>query len=156
MKKIITLTLGVTCFMAVLAQPGRPGPGMEGKPGPGIQRLESMHVAYLTRELALTPEEAQQFWPVYNKYRKEMKSAFDRSAPNPDPLDRQQKMLDIRKKYREEFAKNLGKERANKVFNSADRFREMVRHAAEKRRKGGHPQRPPQRLQPRKNRAPQE
>lgn len=156
MKKIITLTLGVAAFMAVLAQPGRPGPVKDGKPGPGVQRLESMHVAYLTRELALTPEEAQQFWPVYNKYRKEMKSTFDRSAPNPDPLDRQQKMLDIRKKYREEFAKSLGKERANKVFNSADRFRSMVKNAAEKRRKGGHPQRPPQRPQPRKNRAPQE
>lgn len=156
MKKIITLTLGVTAFMTILAQPGRPGPGIDGKPGPGIQRLESMHVAYLTRELALTPEEAQQFWPVYNKYRKEVKTSFDRSTQNPDPLDRQQKMLDIRKKYREEFAKSLGKERANKVFNSADHFRNMVKHAAEKRRKNGYQQRPSQRPQHRKNRAPQE
>jgi hypothetical protein len=115
-----------------------------------------MHVAYLTRELALTPEEAQQFWPVYNKYRKDLKSAFDRSAPNPDPLDRQQKMLDIRKKYREEFSKSLGKDRANKVFGSADRFREMVKHEAERRRKSGPQQRPLQRPHQKKNRMPLE
>jgi hypothetical protein len=151
MKKIITLTLGVTAFVAVLAQPGRPG-----KPGPGVQRLEAMHVAFLTRELALTPEEAQQFWPVYEKYKKELKASFNSNAGQQDPLDRQQKMLDIRKKYRDEFAKSLGKERANKVFNYEDHFRTMVKHAAEKRRKNGYQQRPPQRPQPRKNWAPQE
>ena len=151
MKKIITLTLGVTAFMAVLAQPGRPG-----KPGPGVQRLESLQVAYLTRELALTPEEAQQFWPVYEKYKKEIKTSFTNNTGQVDPLERQQKMLDIRKKYRDEFAKSLGKERANKVFNSADRFREMVKHAAEKRRNGGPQQRPQQRPHQKKNKLPQD
>jgi len=151
MKKIITLTLGVTAFMAVLAQPGRPG-----KPGPGVQRLESLQVAYLTRELALTPEEAQQFWPVFEKYKKEIKTSFTNNTGQVDPLERQQKMLDIRKKYRDEFAKSLGKERANKVFNSADRFREMVKHAAEKRRNGGPQQRPQQRPHQKKNKLPQD
>lgn len=150
MKKIITLTLGFMSIFAAFAQPG-----MKGKPGPGAQRLEAMHVAYLTRELALTPEEAQQFWPVYNKYRRELKNTFDQSTPNQDPLERQQKMLDIRKKYRDDFSKSLGRERANKVFNSADRFREMVKHAAEKRKNGG-PQGPQQRPHPKRNRMPQE
>ena len=151
MKRMITLTLGVMASMAVFAQPG-----MKGKQGPGVERLEAMHVAYLTRELALTPEEAQQFWPVYNKYRRELKNTFDQSAPNQDPLERQQKMLDIRKKYRDEFSKSLGKERANKVFNSADRFREMVKHAAEKRRNGGPQHRPQQRPHQKRNRLPQD
>lgn len=151
MKRTITLALGVMACMAVFAQPG-----MKGKQGPGVQRLEAMHVAYLTRELSLTPEEAQQFWPSYNKYRRELKNTFDQSAPNQDPLERQQKMLDIRKKYRDEFSKSLGKERANKVFNSADRFREMVKHAAEKRRNNGPHNRPQDRQYQKRNRLPQD
>ena len=151
MKTIITLLVCLLAYITTIAQPG-----MKDSAGPGVQRLEAMHVAYLTRELALTPEEAQQFWPVYNKYRKDLKSAFDQTAPNTDPLDRQQKMLDIRKKYREECSKSLGKDRANKVFDSADRFREMVRHEAERRRKGGLQQRPQQRPHQKKNRMPLE
>lgn len=157
MKRMIILTVGIIASMVVNAQPGRPGrPGMDGKPGPGVQRLEAMHVAYLTRELALTPEEAQQFWPVYNKYRKELKASFDNTSANQDPLERQQKMLDIRKKYREEFSKSLGRDRANKVFNSADHFREMVKRTAENRKKGGQQQRPPQRMHQKRSWVPQD
>ena len=87
MKKIITLTLGVTAFVAVLAQPGRPG-----KPGPGVQRLEAMHVAFLTRELALTPEEAQQFWPVYEKYKKELKDQYKKQKKLQKKLNNDQSL----------------------------------------------------------------
>ncbi len=34
-------------------------------------RIQSEHIAYLTSELELTPEEAEKFWPVYNKAHKE-------------------------------------------------------------------------------------
>lgn len=151
MKIFITLSILLISLSASVAQPGNPG-----RPGPGVQRLEAMHIAYLTRELALTPEEAQQFWPVYNKYRKELKKALDQSAPSHDPLDRQEKMLDIQKKYREEFSKSLGRDRANKVFGSADRFREMVKKAAERRRKDMQDQRMQQRPHPKKGRMPLE
>ncbi|MCD6111654.1 MAG: hypothetical protein J7J86_00130 [Bacteroidales bacterium] len=36
----------------------------------GKQRIESLKIAYLTEKLMLTTEEAQNFWPVYNKYEK--------------------------------------------------------------------------------------
>lgn len=130
MKQLITAILAFLAIEAV-AQPERPI-----RPGQGMQKLEAMHIAYLTRELALTPEEAQQFWPVYNKYRNELRSTFKQGTGAVDPLEQQQKMLDIRKKYRGEFAKSLGNERANRVFGSADHFRDMVRKAAENRRKG--------------------
>ena len=41
-------------------------------------RLESEHVAYLTSELELTPEEAASFWPVYNKAQAEQKACFEK------------------------------------------------------------------------------
>jgi Spy/CpxP family protein refolding chaperone len=31
-------------------------------------QIKAMKVAFLTRELSLTPEEAEKFWPIYNAY----------------------------------------------------------------------------------------
>lgn len=39
------------------------------------QKLMSEKVAFLTIELDITPEEAQAFWPVYNKTEKELDEA---------------------------------------------------------------------------------
>ena len=36
------------------------------------ERLESFKIAHITEELALTTEEAQRFWPVYNEYTDEL------------------------------------------------------------------------------------
>lgn len=36
------------------------------------ERLESFKIAHITEELALTTEEAQRFWPVYNEYTQEL------------------------------------------------------------------------------------
>lgn len=90
-------------------------------------RLQSLEIAYLTKELNLSPEEAQKFWPVYNKYSAEMKGTFRNKEQDPDVLDKQQKLLDIRKKYRTEFLKVLSPDRVNQVFTSEVKFRELVR-----------------------------
>jgi hypothetical protein len=36
------------------------------------QRIEAIKVAFITKKLDLTTEEAQKFWPVYNNYQKEL------------------------------------------------------------------------------------
>lgn len=40
------------------------------------QKMLSEKIAYLTVELGITPEEAQQFWPVYNEVNKERDEAM--------------------------------------------------------------------------------
>jgi hypothetical protein len=90
-------------------------------------RLQSLEIAYITSELNLSPEEAQKFWPVYNKYSVEMKGAIRKKENDPDILDKQQQVLDIRKKYRNEFLKVLSPDRVNQLFTSEMKFREMVR-----------------------------
>lgn len=65
MKKLILflgLTLIASCYL--LAQHG-----MKQKDD-WIQKIKSEKVAYLTTELQLSPEEAQNFWPVYNEFDK--------------------------------------------------------------------------------------
>ena len=96
-------------------------------------KLQSLEIAYLTKELNLSPEEAQKFWPVYNKYSAEMKETLRNKANDPDVLDKQQKLLDIRKKYRSEFLKVLSPDRVNQVFTSEVKFREMVRRELQDR-----------------------
>jgi hypothetical protein len=102
------------------------GPGRDG-------RLKSLEIAYLTRELNITPEEAEKFWPVYNKYQEEMRTAMNNSKED-DILERQQQMLNIRKKYKNDFSKILTPERANKLYEAEGKFRDMVRKELQERR----------------------
>jgi Spy/CpxP family protein refolding chaperone len=102
------------------------------------KKMEAMESAYLTRELNLTPEEAQKFWPVYNQYKNEARGIM-RDKSMTDPLDKQQKFLDLRKKYRNDFAKILTMERANKLYQSEDNFRAMVRREWMERKGQGKP-----------------
>lgn len=36
------------------------------------ERIKALKVSFLTEELALTPSEAQKFWPIYNSYDEKM------------------------------------------------------------------------------------
>jgi len=64
MKKL-TILVSFLLFSSIIAeaQPPRRGPMQE-----RFRELESRRVAFITRELSLTPQEAQVFWPVYNEY----------------------------------------------------------------------------------------
>lgn len=110
--------------------------------GTEAKKIQAMEVAYMTKELNLSPEEAQRFWPVFNKYRDEMRSVLN-NRNTTDQLERQQQALDLRKRYRNEFSRILTQERANRVFSSEDQFRQMVRREFQKRqmeRRGTNPQ----------------
>lgn len=87
------------------------------------QNIEALKVAFISKELALTPEEAQKFWPVYNQYSKELNSTL---RDEKDVLVRDEKVLNLRKSYKDQFSKVLGQERMNRVFNSEGRFRQLL------------------------------
>jgi len=38
-----------------------------------IKKIQAMEMAFITKELNLSPDEAQKFWPVFNQYRNELK-----------------------------------------------------------------------------------
>lgn len=129
MKRFL-LSVLISLPLLVAAQPPEGRPGM---PPPRDGRLKSLEIAYLTRELDITPAEAEKFWPVYNKYQEEMKTAHQ-STKDDDILERQQQMLNIRKKYKPDFTKLLGAERTNKLFEAEGKFRDMVRKELQERR----------------------
>jgi len=109
------------------------------------QNLEALKVAFISKELALTPEEAQKFWPVYNQYSKELNSALREKK---DVLVRDEKVLNLRKSYKDQFTKVLGQERMNRVFNSEGRFRQLLIKA---NMRNQNKQNKPNRQMPRRN-----
>jgi hypothetical protein len=87
------------------------------------QNIEALKVAFISRELNLTPAEAEKFWPVYNEYSQELKLTF---RDNPDVLDRDEKILNIRKRYKEQFIKIVGPDRTNNLFGAEGRFHQLL------------------------------
>ncbi len=125
MKRIALIISWVICGFIGFAQ-------TDETKGEDSKKIQAMEVAYITKELNLSPEEAEKFWPIFNKYRGDAKAVIgDRTIT--DPLDRQQKILDLRKKYRTEFTRVLTNDRGNRVFPAEDQFRQMVRRELLKR-----------------------
>lgn len=95
------------------------------------QDIQALKVAFITKELELTPDEAEKFWPVYNQYDKEMEEA---AKPNPDNIIRDEKILNVKKKYQGQFTKVLGsQQRMNRLFNAQDKFRKLLIRALQQR-----------------------
>lgn len=125
MRKIVYLLLLLLPFSGI---------AQDGIRGENRQRLEAIQIAYLTKELSLTTQDAEKFWPVYNKYQDELRGLL-KNGGDEDVLNRQQKALDIRKKYKPDFVKILGADRTNKLFQAEDKFREMVKRELQNRQK---------------------
>lgn len=126
MKKIFLL-FGFITFATLLTN----GQGVADT-GTGREKIKMLEIGYLTRQLQLSSNEAEKFWPLFDKYRKELRSVVkDKNIS--DNLERQQKALDIRKKYRKDFSIILDEERGRKVYEAEDRFKTMVRREMQQR-----------------------
>jgi hypothetical protein len=87
------------------------------------QGIDALKVAFISRELDLTPDEAQKFWPIYNQYAKDLKNTISRGN---DALERDEKVLNLRKSYKDQFSNVLGQQRMNKMYNAEGRFRNLL------------------------------
>lgn len=95
--------------------------------------IEALKVAYITRQLNLTPEEAQKFWPVHNIYFEELKKARKENIDN--ELVFEEKALNVRKKYNADFRKILmSDERVNKMYKLEKDFNNELRKELMNRR----------------------
>lgn len=86
------------------------------------QKIEALYIAYMTRELSLTEDEAQKFWPVHAQFDDEVRAIKMESAE----LERQQAILNIKKKYQDRFTKILGATRTNDFFVKDGEFRKKL------------------------------
>ena len=135
------------CITGVAKAQGPPPP----PPGLDDEKIEALRIAFLTKYLDLSTDEAQKFWPVYNDMQEEMdvikeKEKDLRKGKEIDKMtdeelnkmisshfENEQKMLDIKKKYLEEFKKVLPLKKVALLADAENEFkREMMKHARDK------------------------
>ena len=112
------------------------------------QQVEAVKIAFITQKLNLNSSEAEKFWPVYNQYQGEMREVFklrraakNKKEANADDkltgeLDFESRLLDIRKKYKQEFSKVIPTEKVSQFYEAEREFREqMIRELKDRRKK---------------------
>ena len=153
MKKFILVTIITTIAKLGFAQ-GPPGP----PPGMDDEKVEALRIAFLTKYLDLSTDEAQKFWPVYNQMRAELKVVMDKEMDlrkgksvndmKDDELnklinshfDNEQAMLDIKRKYAEEFKKVLPLRKIALLADAENEFkREVLKNFRDKQGPPGGP-----------------
>lgn len=128
-KLLLIISLFLTVGLATVAQDG----GTE-KKNPG-GRVEALKIAYLTQKLNLSTEEAQKFWPIYNKYAAEIrKTRSDGRLNKETEIEIEEKILGIRKKYNGEFTKALSPEKVNAFFKAEKDFGTVLQKELMERR----------------------
>ena len=150
----------MTCMIAVALHSMQFAHAQEELDPSKRERLEALKVAYLTQELNLTPEEAQQFWPLYNEMTQKMRSIRKEQRGNrmnakknfdslsdealAEAIDRElefeQHELDLKKEYTAKFKRILPIKKVAKLHTAEKEFRrELLQSAREKRRPPGGP-----------------
>lgn len=86
------------------------------------ERIQSLKIAFITQKLELTSEEAQSFWPIYNRYEGDLKLVNSQNKGG-DIIDNEEKVLNVRKRYRVEFVKVIGQTKMNNLFHAEREFR---------------------------------
>jgi Spy/CpxP family protein refolding chaperone len=103
-----------------------------------FKKIEAIKASYITRRMDLTPEESQRFWPVYNQYQKELTQILIQKRQNmhqsqEDPekrlntdIEYENKLLLLRKKYKNEFLKVLSAEKVSLLMRCEREFKEEL------------------------------
>lgn len=126
------------------------------------EKVEQLKIAYFTKELNLTSQEAEKFWPVYNEMekkiktlRKERKKIYKELEENGDSLsveavkkhtnsifDNEMAEITIKKEYYSKIGAVIGYKKATKVYKVERSFkRELLIRLKEEKGQGAKPQR---------------
>ena len=115
MKKHLLLLLLLFAIFSI-------GKAQEDNSARRAEKIQALKIAFITQKLQLKPAEAQKFWPVYNEYQDEITN-LRANRKGDDVLENEEKLLNIRKKYKPSFQKILGAEKLNDLFNAERDFR---------------------------------
>jgi hypothetical protein len=116
------LTIFLSLATAAGAQDGRGGPG---------DRIRERMREYLQNRLNLSRAESERFAPVFINYFNELRSVNQQYRS--DRLVLQQKIVDLRLRYREQFRPIMGEKRSNDVFVYEHDFVDEVKRIREER-----------------------
>ncbi len=99
---------------------------------PNGATIQGLKIAFITKQLSLTTDEAEKFWPMYYTYTGELKKA--KLEKKEDVLGLEEEVLSIRKKYQSAFKKLLlSDDRSNKVLTAERDFNNVIRKELQQR-----------------------
>lgn len=132
------------------------GWALQAQAQPGRDKVEQYRIAFITKRLDLTVDEAKLFWPVYNKYQDELETLRKNNKADLDNIDfskltadeadakaremigQKQAELDVQKKYYGEFKKVIPPQKVLMLMKAEKDFKaQLVKLLAE--RKQGKP-----------------
>ena len=110
------------------------------------KKIEIQKIAFITKSLDLSSEEAQVFWPVYNNFSDEMKSIKEKIRENMSSMrkDRssltekqvgeimeqkfkmEQMVLDIKVKFNKEFQKVISNKKIAALYHAEKEFKKEL------------------------------
>jgi hypothetical protein len=103
------------------------------EPTPQENKIRVRMQEYIQNKLNLNRSEAEKFTPVFIRYFRDFTQTH--RTYRGDRLVLQQKIIDLRLRYRTEFRQILDEQRANQVFKYEDNFRhEAIQIIRENRR----------------------
>ncbi len=119
-------------------------------------RVETMHIAYLSQRLNLTSGEAQKFWPIYNQYKADQDELRKQRQQNVQAVknaggvdnmsdadvkkliatetDLETRELELRKQYVIKFQQAIPIQKVAKFFIAQDEFKRFLLNQLSKRR----------------------
>jgi len=87
-------------------------------------KLRDKMIEYIQNKLGLSKSEAEKFQPVFLDYLKDMRAT--KQQYKGDRLVLQQKVIDLRIRYRDQFKPIIGEQRSNAVFQHEHEFVEQA------------------------------
>lgn len=148
MKKFGLAMMLLLVMGAAVAQPGG------GQAAARQEQMKAAKIGFLTRELNLSEEEAQKFWPVYNKFDNEREAhrrkmmalrleaneggdqltAKEAEAAVEQYLQLRQEEVDMERRFYQSVKKVLPSEKVALLFQAEKRFqRELLRNLQQRR-----------------------
>lgn len=98
----------------------------------GNEKIRNKMSEYIQKRLELTKEESAKFSPIFIKYFQEYRQTAIQYRG--DKLVLQNKISELRLRYRPQFREILGERRGDQVFNHQDRFIKELKDIIRERR----------------------
>lgn len=95
------------------------------EPAQGGDKIQERMREYIQKNLGLSKNESERFSPVFVRYFREFTQTH--RLYKTDKLIFQQKIIELRLRYRGEFRQIMDEQRANKVYRYEDEFRQKAR-----------------------------
>lgn len=112
---------------------------------PPVRKIEVVRENFMSRQLNLTPEQSEKFWPLYRRYQDALAAIrkakrINNSSAQPNGTDQinrelyyETELVNVRKYYNEEFLKILPPEKVSELYKSEREFTdELIKQLQER------------------------